>query len=401
MARPRSDMRRKLACVILVASALSAPAYATPYRLQGSAYGQAQAPVGLVSLEGDARPTDWVQIEALIWAGAKELGTEADALVAAVRLHDPDHRGDLWLGRQMMTTGALRPVHMDGARGLVRLPWHMTVEAFGGLAVTPNLKLSDEAYDWMTGGRIAQSLPGWGTIGVAYLHRRDDGRAIDHEVGGDLWITPLKGLDLTARAAYDLQNPGLSELIGSVRWTVSSAWRVELLTTHRSSARILPATSLFSVLGDVASQYLGGRVRWRAAPRLDLVAEGGARRLDDIVVENARARAILRLDDLGRGALSLELRRQGARDDAGWTGVRGTLRLPVASKVSLGVEAELVRPDRPATRGEWWPWGLVAATFQPTAAWDVALAAEGSVTREDEASFDVLARVTYRWEAKP
>ena len=250
-------------------------------------------------------------------------------------------------------------------------------------------------------GRIAQSLPGWGTIGVAYLHRRDDGRAIDHEVGGDLWITPLKGLDLTARAAYDLQNPGLSELIGSVRWTVSSAWRVELLTTHRSSARILPATSLFSVLGDVASQYLGGRVRWRAAPRLDLVAEGGARRLDDIVVENARARAILRLDDLGRGALSLELRRQGARDDAGWTGVRGTLRLPVASKVSLGVEAELVRPDRPATRGEWWPWGLVAATFQPTAAWDVALAAEGSVTREDEASFDVLARVTYRWEAKP
>jgi hypothetical protein len=401
MAGPRSETLCKAACAALLASALSAPAHAATYRLRGTAYGQAQAPTGLVALEGDAQPNDWVQIEALIWAGAKELGTEADALVAAVRLHDPLHRGDLWLGRQVMATGALRPVHLDGARGLVRLPWHMTVEAFGGLAVTPRLALADEAYDWTAGGRLAQSLPGWGTLGVAYLHRRDDGRAIDHEVGGDLWLTPLKGLDLTARAAYDLQNPGLSELIGSVRWSVSSDWRVELVTTHRSSARILPATSLFSVLGDVASQYLGGRVRWRAAPRLDVIAEGGARRLDDVVVENARARAVLRLDDLGRGALSLELRRQGAPDDAGWSGVRTTLRLPVAAKVDLAMEAELIRPDRPASRGELWPWGLVAATFRPTQAWDVALAAEGSATREKEASFDVLARVTYRWEAEP
>lgn len=378
---------------------VSGSAEAQTYRLRGSALGQARAPTGLLMLEGDGDPTDWVQIEAMLWAGAKELGTEADALVATVRLHDPEHRGDLWLGRQVMATGALRPVHLDGARGLLRLPWAMQVEAFGGWAVNPRFNVSDETYDWTVGGRVSQSLPGWGTLGVAYLHRRDDGRVFDHEVGGDLIFTPWQGTDFTARASYDLANPGISEAIASVRVTINRDWRAELRGTHRSPSRILPATSLFSVLGDVASQYVGGRVRWRAAPRLDVVADGGARILDDVLVEQVMARGVLRLDDRGRGVLSLQVRRQGAPDDRGWTGVRSTLRLPIIDTVQLAFEAELVRPDRPAERGQWWPWGLVAARWTPTPSWQVALAAEASATQEYQRTLDVLARVAYQWSA--
>lgn len=377
----------------------SSAAWADTYRLRGSALGQARAPTGLLALEGDAKPTDFVQIEALIWAGAKELGGEADALVAAVRLHDPEHRGDLWLGRQVLATGAIRPVHLDGLRGIYRLPTSTHIEAFGGWSVNPRFEVGDEQYDWTFGGRVSQGLFGWGSVGVAYLHKRDDGRLFDHEIGADLVLTPLAGLDLTARAAYDMQNPGISEAIGSVRYTISRAWRAELVATHRSPSRILPATSLFSVLGDVASQYLGGRVRWRAAPRLDVIADGGARRLDDVYVEQATLRGVLRLDDRGKGVVSLQLRRQGAPDDRGWMGVRGTFRYPLLETVRIAVEAELVRPDEPAARGSWWPWGLVAAQWTPTPAWQVALAGEASVTSELERSFDVLARVSYQWSA--
>lgn len=379
---------------------MSAPAQADTYRLRGTALGQARAPTGLLMLEGDAKPTDFVQIEALIWAGAKELGGEADALVAAVRLHDPEHRGDLWLGRQVLATGAIRPVHLDGARGIYRLPTRTHIEAFGGWSVNPRFEIDEQQYDWTFGGRLSQELFGWGSVGVAYLHKRDDGRLMDHEVGADLVLSPMKGLDVTARAAYDLQNPGISELIGSVRYTINRDWRAELVTTHRSAARILPATSLFSVLGDVASQYLGGRVRWRAAPRLDVIADGGARRLDDQIVEHATLRGVLRLDDRGRGMVSLQLRRQGATEDRGWIGVRGALRIPIIEDVRLAIEAELVRPDEPAARGSWWPWGLVAAQWTPTPAWRIGLAGEASATSELERSFDVLARVSYQWSAQ-
>lgn len=391
-----NSLGRWLCLAVLLASSA---AQAQTYRLRGSALGQARAPTGLLMLEGDADPEDWVQIEAMIWAGAKELGVQADALVATVRLRDPQHRGHLLIGRQVMATGALRPVHLDGVRGLLRLPWSMQLEAFGGWAVNPRLQISDQSYDWTTGGRLSQTLPGWGTVGVAYLHRRDDGRIYDHEMGADFILTPYTGLDLSARAAYDIENPGISEAVASIRMTINRDWRAELVGTHRSPSRILPATSLFSVLGDVASQYAGGRVRWRAAPRLDLIVNGGARRLDDIMVEQVTARGVLRLDDRGQGVLSMQFRRQGAKDDQGWSGVRSTLRLPIIDTLQLALEAELVRPDRPAERGQWWPWGLIAARWTPTAAWQVGLAAEASATSQYQRTFDVLARLAYKWSA--
>ena len=46
--------------------------------------------------------------------------------------------------------------------------------------------------------------------------------------------------------------------------------RGELSLEHRSPTHLLPATSLFTVLGEVASDRAGAGLRWRAAPRLEL-----------------------------------------------------------------------------------------------------------------------------------
>jgi hypothetical protein len=149
------------------------------------------------------------------------------------------------------------------------------------------------------------------------------------------------------------------------------------------------------VLGDVPAEHVGTRIGWRAAPRLDLDLDVGARYAGDMVGADASARATLRLDDTGRGALSLELRREGA--GGGWTGARGAARVPLGMGLTASSELELARPDD-AARGGWWPWALAALGWR-TGAWDAALAIEASASPEYRHRVDALVRVGRRWEA--
>ena len=385
---------------------------AKSYRLRANALGQARTPTGVIAVQGDLRPTDWARAEALVWGGTGELGQEADVLVGRLTLQHPSRRASLHLGRMVVGPGAVRPVHMDGGHGWVLLPWGMKLETFGGVGVAPRFEERD--YDWLVGGRVGQRL-GPAHVGVAYLQRRDGGRLADHEVGGDLAVVLGEAWSLNGRAAWDLQNPGFSEALASLVFQPHRAWRLEVYGAHRSPSRILPATSLFSVLGDVAAQHVAGRVRWRAAPRLDVIADGGARSFEEGFFEQARLRAVLRLDDFGRSVLSAQFERAGGPADVAFTGARLTFRWQVAPAWRLASELELVRPDqvdvaeRPGAgldalssapdRGEWWPWGLMALEYQPSDQWIVAAAVEASATARFERAVDGLLRATWLWGA--
>jgi hypothetical protein len=385
-------MRRALALLVALGSVASvAPASADPLRLRGDALASAQAPAGLLVLQGGDTLRPWMSAEALVWLGAGD-ADEADALAIAVSLHDPRGRASLRLGRQVMAVGALRPVHADGALGLWRLPWRMTLESFGGLPVVP--RFGPRAYDWLIGARVGQAL-GPASVGVAWMQRRDHGALDTHELGVDAQLAPEGPFDLGTSAAWDLIDPGLAEARLSAAWR-ARAWRLELWASHLSPSHLLPATSLFSVLGDVPSRRAGALVRWRAAPRLDLWLGGGSTRYDDDTGVDAEVRAQLRLDDAGAGTLGLELRRDGSAD-GGWSGVRLTGRVPIASGWAVASELELVRPDR-QDRGALWPWGLVALSFRPARAWEAAAAIEASASPADVYRVDALARLSRSWE---
>ena len=402
------------AAVLTLMTCSAAYGQSQALRLRADAIGQARTPTGVLSLEGRGDPTDWASVEALLWGGTGELGEEIDLLVGRLVLRHPSHRAEVHLGRMVVGPGALRPVHIDGANTVFRLPWHMTIEGFGGWAVAP--RFGGREYDWLVGGRIAQSIPGWLTVGAAYLQRRDAGRLGDHEVGADVSLSPFESVDLVARAAYDLTNPGISEAIATLSIRFADAWRLEAYGSHRSPSRILPATSLFSVLGDVPAQNLATRVRWRAAPRLDVIVDGGVRTFDEQLGEHGRLRVVLRLDDLGTSVLSGQLTRFGGPEDVAFIGARVALRLRLSRAWTVSAEAELVRPDQsdpmgegdsvvqtfeslaPApSRGEWWPWGLLAVDFRPNDEWIIAVALEGSATAELEAALDGLVRITWLW----
>jgi hypothetical protein len=374
----------------LVAWLVRAPvARADGYRLRADALAAVQSPVGLLVLAADGAPRPWLSAEALVWVGAGD-AREADALVIALRMRAPDGRGEARLGRFVLAAGALRPVHIDGAHGRVQVLGRWFAEGFGGTPVVPGF--GPRAYDWLAGARVSRALGDWGAVGLGYLHQRDRGLVAAEELGLDAGGALSDTLDAGGRVAVDLVHPGVSEAHASAGLR-RGAWRVELYGLHRSPMRLLPATSLFSVLGDVPSRKLGAVARWRAAPRLDLSADAGVRASDRVAPDLA-LRALLRLDAAGAAAASAELVRDGL---GAWTGVRAALRAPLPAALALALELELARPDQPAGRGALWPWALAAASWQ-RAGWEAALAFEASASPEYRHRADVLARLTRRWE---
>ena len=167
-----------LACILHTSAS-----HADPLRLRADAYAQTPQPAGLLVLQGEDRAKPWLSAEALAWLGTGADHT-GDVLTLVVRARDVEGRGEARAGRFLVATGAVRPLHIDGASVLARTPWGTSLEAFGGVPVVP--RFGERDYDWAVGGRLAQRVADRATLGFAYLQRRDHGRLSDEEVGGDL-----------------------------------------------------------------------------------------------------------------------------------------------------------------------------------------------------------------------
>jgi hypothetical protein len=381
------------------AAVLAWPVAATAqaYRLRADALASLQPPAGLVVLDGSGDPATWAHAQAVVWTGAEASPGDdsgpGDALVAVVDLRDPGGRGDVRVGRFVVSTGAVRPVHVDGASGRARLPAGFGLELFGGLPVVPSF--GARAYDWLAGGRVSQRPSDAIVTGISYLHERDHGRRSDEEIGVDVGATPMPWLDLASVASWDLLSPGIAEarLSASAR---SDAVGVEAFAIRRSPARILPATSIWSALGDVPSDQLGLDAIWHAFPRLDLGVSPSVRVVDRAGLD-ATARAVLRLDDAGAGAIVVEARRVDA-DGTAWSGARTALRFPLVAALFGSLELEATFPDEPRGRGVVWPWGLVALAWRPAETWEAAAAVEASASPDEVRNVTALARLSTRFE---
>src|SRR6185295_12862635 len=249
---------------------------------------------------------------------------------------------------------------------------------------------TDRTWDWVAGARAARTIGDARSIGVAYAQQRDQGRLASEELGFDAGIALGGRDDVGARLAYYLASPGIAEASVSASHR-RKAVRTELYLGHRAASHLVPATSLFSVLGDVPAQRGGVVATWRCAPRLDLVADLGVRRVDRDLAPEAVVRARLRLDDLGTSALTGELRRDGVGDST-WTGARGAARLALPRSLALTTELELVMPDRDRGVGTLWPWALAALGWDD-GTWQAAVAVEASASPQDRRRVDVLGQL--------
>jgi hypothetical protein len=366
-------------------------ASADPLRLRGDALVESRSPVGLLVLRGEDRFQPGVDAEAVAGLGLGE--TSGDVQTMTIRLRDPAGRAELRVGRFVFTAGAIRPLQLDGARALVRAPTGTSLETFVGSPV-------QRAYDVSYSARAAQRIGELLTLGGAYLVQRRGGSIADQEIGPDFMFAPARWLDMVGRMAFDLRDPGIVDALASAAARTSKAssldLRFEVFATHRSPGRLLPATSLFSVLGDLPSTTSGGTVRWRAAPRLDLLVTGAAVHTGT-TGGMGTVRATLALDDdeaFNGGNVGLELRRQDVAE-AKWTGVRVLGSVPLSPAIRVGAELEVVRPDVPVGTSRVWPWALVSCGYRASESWTFAAAAEGMRTRDDRNELHAMLRATW------
>lgn len=391
---------------------VGAHAAAEPLRLRAEALTTTMSPAGLLVLEAGGSVREAIDAEAVVWmATPREFGDPTgDVLVALVHARSANNRVRGQLGRFVASVGALRPTHVDGGRLQLRLPRRVDLEFVAGVPVLPvhdardsfaERFVSARSWDWYAAARASRRLGEWGAVGLAFAERRNDGEIDARELGADAGITIDKRSDLGGRLAVDLANPGLAEL----RVTAShrrGALRADAYGGYRAASHLLPATSLFSVLGDVPAKRGGVLLTWRAAPRLDLIADAGARYVGELGAELA-ARGRLRLDDRGNSVVSGELRRSGVGNDT-WTGIRGAARIALPAQLVLATELELVVRDNARStaigRGTVWPWGLIAVHAE-RGPWQGAIAAEASATLEYERRLDVLAQLSRRWGGRP
>ena len=225
------------------------------------------------------------------------------------------------------------------------------------------------------------------------------GEIANEEIGADFAAAPSAWLDVAARSAYSLQTVGFADALASAA-VRTGAFRVETFATQRSPSRLLPATSLFSVLGDFPSRTLGSTVRWQAAPRLDVLASAALQSVAGELGGNGWIRGLLRLDDPGDGSVGVELRRQSVAT-ARWTGVRTVLTQPLGEGLRYSNELEIGIPDEPKDGVVAWPWALVALSWRSPAAWEIAGAIEASATPQHRYQTTALARVSHTWAVKP
>lgn len=392
---------RFVALAVAIVLVLGERVLADPLTLRADALATTQSPAGLVMLETDDKVSSTVSAEAVVWTAASPLPGEhaGDVLVIALRARTADGMASTQIGRFVAVLGAIRPLQIDGAAARVQLPHRFTTEAYAGIPVLPGLG-TGRAWDWVAGGRVSRRLGDYGSVGIAMMEQRDAGQLASEEVGADAGFALGKHDDVGARFAYDLANPAVADAELTARHVHDRSLRFDLYAGYRAASHLLPATSLFTVLGDVPAERGGARATWKAAPRLELTADAGVRRAGDDLAPALAARARLALDDSKRSALTGEVRRDGASDDA-WTGVSGAARIALPYALSASTELELVIPDSDRTpggryRGRAWPWALAALGWDH-GAWHAAAALEASSSPESRARLDALVQLGRTW----
>jgi len=391
------QLARAIAALGAIASVLvvSPSARSDALRLRGDAMVQTRSPVGLLMLRGEDRVRPWVDVEAVAWLGAREsVDATGDVQTLTIRLRDPHGLGEVRAGRFVFTAGAIRPLHLDGVRALGRAPFGGTLEVFAGSAVAP--RFGNRMFDYAVGGRAGQAFGTSAILGLSYVMRRRGGQLADEEIGADTALSPTRWLDVAGRIGIDLASRGPADALASIG-AHNKETRLEGFLTYRSAARILPSTSLFSVLGDIPATTSGATLRHRIAPRLDLMGTGGAIFQGSELGGYFTGRANLALDDDWAGNIGVEVRRQYL-DKARWVGVRALLGLPLGASFRFATELELVRPDDQKGGTRLWPWALAAIAYRAPKGWDFAAGVEALRTRDDRNELHALLRVTYNFE---
>jgi hypothetical protein len=177
----------------------------------------------------------------------------------------------LRFGREMVTTGVARMIHIDGGEAIAILPLGFRVQAYAGAPVTQRFGARDTLRSWNPvggdlayGGRVAFAYglaghPGAGLeLGASANFVEDGGDAVRQEVGADLRLQPFRDLTLTGLAAYSLFDERASELMARASYSVTRKLRLEADARYYAPDLFLARNSILSVFSTEDRADFGG-----------------------------------------------------------------------------------------------------------------------------------------------
>ena len=212
------------------------------------------------------------------------------------------------LGRQQVAGGNSRMLQLDGASVLWRMPFGLSLSAFGGSPVSARFdrRGGDHAAnpipgDVAAGGRIGYALPVF-EVGLSALALWDRGTAGRQEAGMDLRLSPLTWLTLLASgtavvedfqvaaasvsaiaqasravsvsADYNYTLPSLFLPRDSILWVFTDSSREDVgASVHLAPSRFVSLDAGGAYLVTQDGYRVGGRATWRPARRTSLGAD--------------------------------------------------------------------------------------------------------------------------------
>lgn len=115
------------------------------------------------------------------------------------------------LGRQFVTEGVAAE-KLDGAYIRSDFMAGIGIAAFAGKTVIADMEKGKNYGDIVYGGRLSQSMKQYYTVGMSALKSNtENGTSYREEFGSDLWVHPMKQLDLVGRSSYNNITEGWME----------------------------------------------------------------------------------------------------------------------------------------------------------------------------------------------
>jgi hypothetical protein len=113
------------------------------------------------------------------------------------------------LGRHFLTEGVATFEQMDGLSARWEILPAVGISAYGGVPLETDF--DGRSGDYLFGGRVFGRFKHAAELGVSYLREENDSSPYREEFGIDVWIMPLKWLELQGESAYNIRTDGWME----------------------------------------------------------------------------------------------------------------------------------------------------------------------------------------------
>lgn len=361
----------------------------------------------LISLSASGLDTPWVngaRLYVSAWGELRplELGGRGAAR-GDVQLAFAE--GRLWsdqlrlvIGRQLVSGGAARFLHLDGIRADYQPRRWLRLTAWGGVPV--NARFTYHQGDLTAGGRVAWA-PSWDAeLGASYAVALDRGILSRNDVGVDARWVPSRAVWVAASALYSLGEQRLAEAEVGPRFRPFNPVELAVLVRRVAPDLLIPRSSIFSVFAEPERDEVGGSVLWEVSSALALLADYHRLWIDGAPGSDAGAQVVARLGAARPTVLTGQLRLLEA-PGSGYGYVRARLSASHRLSPALGLTAEVdaFYRDPPMNGVRHSAVAAASASWAFAPEWQAVLTAGAGTTPEYVARLEVMARVVYRFTA--